>query len=90
VNVVPFVNLVRTRISFRFSLPEREISHKGHNVHQIHKQNRLAASRHFPLGSFANRSRFASEASGMVTSLQRLPEDLPAVSLNFTSAGKIN
>jgi hypothetical protein len=28
--------------------------------------------------------------SGIVRSLQRLPEGLPAISLNFTSAGKIN
>jgi hypothetical protein len=31
------VNLVRTRISLKFSLPGREISHQVHQGHKVHK-----------------------------------------------------
>jgi hypothetical protein len=39
---VNLVNLVRTRIFFKYTLQEREISHKLHQGYEVHQVDRLA------------------------------------------------
>jgi hypothetical protein len=51
-----FVSLVRSSISLKFSLVEREISHQAHKEHEEHKEGRLTDFHDFPVSSLASRS----------------------------------
>jgi hypothetical protein len=44
VNFVNSVSFVRTRIAHQFSLAEKEISHKVHKGHEVHKQDHFSIS----------------------------------------------
>jgi hypothetical protein len=56
---VSLVYLVRN-LPFRQEKPEEDVgSHKVHKVRQVHKEDRLSTSRHFPANSLANRSTYS-------------------------------
>lgn len=57
VNFVDFVNLVRSRICFKFSLLEKGISHNVHEVRKVHQEDRFTDFHPFSVRSLANRSR---------------------------------
>jgi hypothetical protein len=67
VNFVDFVYLVRTNISHQVSLPEKEISHKVHEVHKVHNQDRFTTSHYFSVSPLANRSKQAKRAGAIQT-----------------------
>jgi hypothetical protein len=54
-NFVPFVNCVRTRISPKFPLPEKEISDQGDKVHEVQREDCLATFHIFSVSPFASR-----------------------------------